>query len=209
VALVRRTLLALAAAALAGGPALASPAGPDGDDMSLGRASARIQVVEYASLACPHCAHFNEAIFPEFKKRYVDTGIARYTLKEFLTAPANVAAAGFLLARCAGPEKYFKVVDEVFRSQPRWQQGDIKPIFVEIGKANGVPEARFDACLSDKAAQDALQSRIQRHMADGVDATPTVFVNGKQVDVATIADLDAAMSEAIQEVAKAKPGGKR
>jgi protein-disulfide isomerase len=210
VALVRRTLLALAAAALVAGPAAASPGGPVADDMSLGSPKAPVEVVEYASAACPHCAHFNETVFPAFKAKYVDTGRVRYTLKEFLTAPANVAAAGFLLARCAGPDKYFKVLDEVFRSQPRWQSGNIKPIFVEIGAANGVSAEQFDACLTDKAAQDALQARIDRNMADGVEVTPTIFVNGKMIPndkEITLAVLD----EAIAEAAKARPraGGKR
>src|SRR3569623_1453685 len=70
------------------------------DDMSLGRPTAKIEVIEYASLSCPHCAHFNEAVFPSLKAKYIDTGLVRYTLKEMLTAPATVAAAGFLLARC-------------------------------------------------------------------------------------------------------------
>ena len=102
------------------------------DDMSMGSPTAKIQVIEYASLACPHCGHFNETVFPTLKAKYIDTGKVRYTLKEMLTEPTTVAAAGFLLARCAGPAKYFAVVDQVFRSQPRWISGNIKPIFQEI-----------------------------------------------------------------------------
>src|SRR5258707_14791544 len=132
----RRTAL-LAAAAFAATAALAAPA-PLPDDMSIGSAKAKIQVIEYASVGCPHCAHFNETVFAPFKAKWVDTGKARYTLKEMLTPPEQVAAAGFLLARCAGTAKYFKVVDEVFRSQPRWTDGKIKPVLEEIGKANGV-----------------------------------------------------------------------
>src|SRR4051812_10112335 len=126
--------LALAAAlALTASAALAAPAMPTEQpgDMSLGSPKAKVRVVEYASLSCPHCARFNDEVFPAFKAKYVDTGKVRYTLREMLPPPAEVAAAGFLLARCAGPGKYFKVVDEVFRSQSRWAEGDIKPIFVE------------------------------------------------------------------------------
>jgi protein-disulfide isomerase len=196
---LRRLVLALAAAALAGS-ALAAPA-PGPDDMSLGNPRAKIQVIEYASLSCPHCAHFNEAVFPALKARYIDTGKARFTLKEMLTAPAQVAAAGFLLARCAGPSKYFKVVDEVFRSQPRWQAGPVKPILVEIGKANGVDEPAFEACLKDQGALDALTARVHRASEqDKVDSTPTVFVNGKQLDPLPVnaAELDAAMAAALK-----------
>src|SRR6185312_5071476 len=106
----RRSVLLAAAALAVAGPALAAP-GPMPDDMSMGSPKANIQVLEYASLACPHCGHFNETIFPALKAKYIDTGKVRYTLKEMITEPATVAVAGFLIARCAGPDKYFTVVD--------------------------------------------------------------------------------------------------
>jgi protein-disulfide isomerase len=178
--------------------AVAAPT-PAADDMSLGSPKAKIQVIEYASLSCPHCARFNAETFPAFKAKYVDTGKVRYTLKEFLTPPENVAAAGFLMARCAGPAKYFKVVDEVFRSQPRWQSGSIKPILMEIGAANGLNEAQFNACLSDPKAQEALNARMKRAVEqDKVTGTPTIFVNGKEVGAGEISlqQLDAAIAAA-------------
>ena len=119
----RRAALTLAASAAALGVApawasrLAWPAAPG--DMSLGDPKARIHVVEYLSLSCPHCAHFNETVFPALKAKYVDKGRVYYTVRELLTPPENVAAAGFLMARRAGPARYFTVVDQVFRSQPR------------------------------------------------------------------------------------------
>jgi protein-disulfide isomerase len=183
---------------LAAGAAIAAPVALP-DDMSLGNPKAKIEVIEYASLSCPHCAHFNEAIFPTLKAKYIDTGKVRYTLKEMLTEPATVAAAGFLLARCAGPEKYFKVVDEVFRSQARWQQGNIKPILQEIGVANGIDAAKFDACMQDQAAINAVTARAQRAAEqDGVNSTPTLFINGKRIENTpqTPADLDAAIAAA-------------
>ena len=198
--LSRRPFVAavLVAGVLAAGVAIAAPAAAP-DDMSMGNPKAKIEVIEYASLSCPHCAHFNEAVFPTLKAKYIDTGKVRYTLKEMLTEPATVAAAGFLLARCAGPDKYFKVVDEVFRSQPRWQQGNIKPILEEIGAANGVDAAKFDACLKDQAAIDAVTARAQRAAEqDGVNSTPTLFINGKRIENTplTPADLDAAIAAA-------------
>lgn len=196
----RRLIALAAAAALVAGGALAAPAALP-DDMSLGNPKAKVQVIEYASLSCPHCAHFNETIFAPFKAKWVDTGKARYTLKEMLTPPAQLAAAGFLLARCAGPKKYFKVVDDVFRSQPRWEAGKVKAVMVEIGAANGVTESQFNACLSDEAAQDALNARAQRAAElDGVNSTPTIFINGKQLDPLpqTPAEMDAAIAAALK-----------
>jgi protein-disulfide isomerase len=202
-AFTRRLVLAIAAALVAA-PAMAAPAAAP-DDMSLGNPKAKIHVIEYASLSCPHCAHFNETVFAPFKAKWVDTGKVRYTLKEMLTPPQQLAAAGFLMARCAGPAKYFKVVDEVFRSQPRWEGGKVKPIFVEIAAANGVSEAKFNACLTDKAGQDALNARAMRAaQVDKVDSTPTLFINGKRIDVLpqTPAEMDALI------LAAQKPGGR-
>jgi protein-disulfide isomerase len=170
------------------------------DDMSLGDPKARIQMIEYASMACPHCGHFNENVFPTLKSKYIDTGKVRYTLKEMITEPATVAVAGFLIARCAGPDKYFTVVDQVFRSQTRWNQGNIKPIFQEIAAANGVDETHFAACLQDQNAADAVARRAERaQQQDGVDSTPTLFINGKKVDAPqTAEELDALMAKYVK-----------
>jgi protein-disulfide isomerase len=196
--LTRRSALIAAAAALAAGAALAAPvAAPD--DMSLGNPKAKIEIIEYASLSCPHCGHFNDAVFPALKAKYIDTGKVHYTLKEMLTEPANVAAAGFLLARCAGPDKYFTVVDQVFRSQPRWTQGNVKPILAEIGAVNGVDAAHFDACLQNQAEVDAVMSRAQRAAdQDGVNSTPTLFINGKKIETVPLTpqELDATIAAA-------------
>ena len=198
--LTRRAALAIAAA-FAAGSVMAAPAALP-DDMSLGNPKARIHVIEYASLSCPHCAHFNETVFAGFKTRWVDTGKARYTLKEMLTAPEQVAAAGALLARCAGPAKYFKVIDEVFRSQPRWADGKIKSVLMEIAAANGVSADQFNACMQDQAALDALTLRAKRAFeVDGVDSTPTVFVNGVKLNPLpqSPAEMDAAIAKVLKK----------
>lgn len=193
----RRDVLAAAVALAFAAPALAAPAP---GDMTIGSARAPVEVVEYLSLTCGHCAHFNEEVFPALKAKYIDTGKIRWTFRELPTPPQQVAAAGFLMARCAGgPEKYAKVVDEVLRSQPRWTQGNIKPIFVEIGKANGLSEAQFEACLSDEAAVTALEGRVRYAIeTDKVNSTPTFFVNGKRVESAhmTLAEMEAAIDAA-------------
>lgn len=172
-------------------------------DMNLGNPRAPVRVVEYLSLTCPHCAHFNEATWPAFKAKYVDTGRVYYTIRELLTAPAQVAAAGFLMARCGDGSRYFTIVDQVFRSQSRWQSGQIKPIFVEIAKANGLTEAQFNACLTDEKGQDALEKRIQYATeTDHVTGTPTFFVNGVMLpnqEVPSLEVLDAAIADALKK----------
>lgn len=200
-AFTRRAAIAAAAATAAGAaaPAWAQFKAAPGD-MSLGDPKAPVHVVEYLSLTCPHCAHFHADVFPAFKAKYIDTGRVHFTIRELLTAPPQVAAAGFMLARCDGGKSYFKIVDEVFRSQVRWQSGSIKPIFVEIAKNNGLTEAQFEACITDPKAQEALQARLEYATGtDKVTGTPTFFVNGVQLpnqETPTLADLDAAIARA-------------
>jgi len=207
-ALTRRAAIASAAAgaAVAAAPGWAAVKAAPGD-MSLGKPTAPVHVVEYLSLSCPHCAHFHEEVFPAFKAKYIDTGKVYFTIRELLTAPAQVAAAGFLLARCNGGTRYFPIVDQVFKSQSRWQQGSIKPIFIEIAKANGMTEAQFEACLTDETASAALESRLEYATGtDKVTGTPTFFVNGVVMPndhVPTLAELDAAIAKAL------KPTGRR
>jgi protein-disulfide isomerase len=181
-----------AQAKAAAGKAVAASA-----DMSLGSPRAKVQVIEYASLSCPHCARFNNEVFPAFKAKYVDTGQVRYTLRELLTPPAEVAAYGFLMARCAGPKSYFKVVDEVFKSQPRWADGQIEPIFLQIAKDNGLSKEQLNACITSKANQAALRARVEAAVNAGVNSTPTFIINGKKHEgEMTLEELDAAIAEA-------------
>ena len=158
---IRRTVLGAAALTLAAGPALAGvPAEAVNGDMSLGNPKARVQVVEYASAACSHCAHANEAVFPTLKTKYIDTGRVHYTLKEFLTPPPEVAAAGFLVARCGGRAKYFTILDQVFRSQAKWRADNIGQVITDVGVANGLTVEQVNSCLTDPAAQAALNKRV-------------------------------------------------
>jgi protein-disulfide isomerase len=210
--LTRRIALAAAALALAG-PALAGvPADAVQGDMSLGNPNAKVQVTEYASAACPHCAHFDETVFPEFKAKYIDTGRVHYTLKEFLTSPAQVAAAGFLLARCGGKEKYFPILHAVFKSQAEWKPGaDLMSIFLKVGQANGLSEEQVRGCLADQAALDALNARVRAAVeTDKINQTPTLVVNGKSLEGVSLSDLDAAIAAAERTApsAPAKKGRK-
>jgi protein-disulfide isomerase len=206
-----RALLLAAAIALAGAPALAAPAVLPGD-MTLGNPKAGVEVIEYASVACPHCAHFNETVLTPFRAKWVDTGKVHFALKEMLTASPTVAMAGFLIARCAGPGKYFKVVDDIYRSQPQWREGQIKGVLQHIAADNGVDEAHFNACLQDQAAIEAVNARNQRASEqDGVDSTPTVFVNGRKLDTLpqTPAEMDAVIAAAAPKAgASQKKGGR-
>jgi protein-disulfide isomerase len=179
--------------------------------MTQGSPKAKIEVIEYASVACPHCAHFSETVLVPFKVKWVDTGKVRFTLKEMLTASPTVAMAGFLIARCAGPTRYFKVVDDIYRSQSQWVDGQIKPVLQKVAADNGLDEARFNACLQDQAAVDGINQRAQRAFEqDGVDSTPTLFINGRKIDPlpTSPAEMDTALAAAKPVAPAGKKGGR-
>lgn len=196
----RRLLIALTlvGALFAAGQATAANLA---EQMTLGDPKAKIEVVEYASASCPHCARFALNVFPDLKKKYIDTGKVHFTFREMLTPPTEVAAAGFMLARCVPPAKYFTVLDGVFISQMQWEEGNIRQSLVNVAEANGLTEAQFDACVSDAAALKALNIRVAKFTTmDKVDSTPTLFVNGKRLEAGvnelSIADVDAAIAHA-------------
>ena len=193
----RIAVAALGALALAGGPALAAPL--DGD-MSLGDPKAKVQVIEYASVTCTHCAAFNRDVFPAFRKKYIDTGKVHYVLREVPTPPAQVAAAGFLTARCAGKDKYFGVVDSIFNAQQEmFTTGDMRGILLRTAQSAGMTEEKFNACITDEAALKALNERVEKAVkVDKITATPSFMINGKKLKEGemTMAELDAAVAEA-------------
>src|SRR3954453_11628664 len=179
--------LLIAAVAVAGlslaGCNKGGASGASAGDMSLGPADAKVKVVEYASASCSHCARFNNTVFPAFKAKYIDPGKVHYTLKEFLTPPEEVAAAGFLVARCAGKDKYFTVLDAIYKNQAEmFQTGDFSGGLLRIAQSSGMTEDQFNKCVSVPDALKALNARVQKAINDDkITGTPTFFVNGKKV----------------------------
>lgn len=178
---------ALTAAALTAMATLAGCGGSSGGaaegDMALGAPEgAKVTVVEYASVTCGHCAAWQEQVWPEFKTRYIDTNKVRYVFREFPTPPADIAAAGFLIARCAGEDKYFDVIHEIMASQREWQAGVApRSTLVRVAAGAGLSEQEFQACVSDEDAIKAMDARVKAGIDAGVTGTPTFIVNGTRV----------------------------
>ena len=197
--IARRIFLVLAVAGLMGAcsQAGAAGAGKGGDgENSMGNAKAKVTMIEYASVTCPHCARFNEDVFPAFKAKYIDTGKVRYIFREFLTPPQQVAAAGFLMARCAGKDKYFSVVDAIFHSQQEMftQGGDVRGVLFRIGRSAGLTDDKINSCIQDEKALKDLNDRFEKAInVDKIDGTPTFVINGKKLESGekTLAQLDA------------------
>ncbi|MEL6365672.1 MAG: DsbA family protein [Pseudomonadota bacterium] len=200
----RAAFLSLAALALAacGGSDGSAPSASESaaasdillpDDMIIGAADAPVTIIEYASVTCPHCATFHSRVYPTIKSEYVDTGKVRFVFREFPTAPANLAMAGFVMARCvaerAGEERegeaYFGVVGALFASQSSWLYGenaDPRGEFLKVAGEAGLSEAELETCLSNQETVETIGAIIEdgRTTYD-ITGTPSFVVDGQLV----------------------------
>ena len=200
--------LALAASLSAGLLSLALPAGAQtgpavrADDMILGNARAPVTVVEYGSAACGSCAAWAKDVYPAFKAKYIDTGKVRYVFREVITEPPQLAAAGFMLARCAGKDKYFSTLEQVFLAQEEvFRTGDIKAPLLAVAAKVGMTEPQFMACVTDENGVKALDARTKEwEKSADITATPTFDINGKRYRGGqSMAQLDAAIAAATKK----------
>jgi protein-disulfide isomerase len=152
-------------------------------DMALGPANASVTITEYASMTCPHCAAFNDNVFPKIKSEYIDTGKVRYVFREF---PLDIkAAAGSMLARCIARDdagKYFAVIDMLFKQQNDWVTKNTTETLARIGKQAGLSQQAVEACLKDQALLDkiAADQKFANEVLK-VNSTPTFFINGEML----------------------------
>jgi protein-disulfide isomerase len=180
----------------------------EGPEYVMGAPKAKVTLVEYASASCPHCARFDVQEFPALKAKYIDTGKVRYVFREFLTAPEQLAAIGFLLARCGGEAKYWTALDQFFHDQTEiYTTREVQGVVLRIAKSVGLSESQIEACIDSKPALDALNARMQTALNAKINSTPTFLINGvefhgppgKEVDVA---DLSAAIDPLLAPVHK-------
>jgi protein-disulfide isomerase len=166
-------------------------------DRILGKAEAPITIIEYASLTCPHCAHFDVTVLPKLKEKWIDTGKAKLILRDYpLDEPALRAA---MVARCAPADRFYPLIDTFFAQQEHWVTSrDYRAALEKLVKLGGMSDKEFKACISDKKLEDQVaQSRLIASQQLGVDATPTFFINGKKFDGApTVEAFDQALSGA-------------
>lgn len=157
-------------------------------EITLGEEDAPVTIVEYASWTCPACLQFHNDVVGNLKEDYVETGKVRYVFREFPTAPANISVAGFAIARCAGEDRYYDVLDELFSRQTAIlslarQGGQVKQALQQIAANHGITdEAEFDACLNNSDIRRAISASVAAGDEAGVNATPTLFLNGEQLE---------------------------
>ena len=159
-------------------------------EMTLGEEKAPIQVIEYMSMTCPHCANFHNKTFDAIKTKYVDTGKVRFIIREFPFDP--VATAAFMLARSnpqdpkqlAAPAQYFAMVSMLFKQQRAWAapaDGNVRNALLQSVKLAGYSQQTFEATLTNQKLLDDVNATAKRGADEfGVNSTPTFLINGKK-----------------------------
>jgi protein-disulfide isomerase len=226
-----RAAVAVVAAALCLTPVAASAAKPppqrdwsrtvlataDGG-FRMGNPNARVKLIEYGSLACPHCRHFEETGYKPLVQGYVRTGRVSYEFRNLLLNAPDISVS--LLAHCAGPAKFFPMSEVVFATQPQWfdriakmsdaQKAEIEKMSdvqrtVRLGEIAGFPQiaARFGVtpawarqCLSDPKGLERLLNMTKAAEDSGINHTPTFLINGKVTDAATWEQLEPQLKKA-------------
>lgn len=184
-------------------------------DMVLGDADAPIEIIEYASLTCSHCAAFHADVLPKLKEKYVKTGKVKIVFRHFLLNYVDMEAS--IVARCASEKKYFPLLGLLFKRQDSWFQTSKYKEFVDqygkdaagdkfsehtrgevdkVAKMAGISSARADECRADPKIREYLmgiyKEGVEKYKVRG---TPAVYVNGKAVEANTYEAVEKAIED--------------
>jgi protein-disulfide isomerase len=149
-------------------------------DRILGNADAKVEIIEYASLTCSHCAQFHAGALPQLKERYIDTGKAKLIFRNFPLDGLSLKAAA--LAQCMPEQSYFAFLNILFTNQAQWANAaEPEKVLTQYAKLGGLSEANATACMNDTKIMDDLSNvRLDAEKAFGVNGTPTFIVGGKK-----------------------------
>ncbi|MEO1028860.1 MAG: thioredoxin domain-containing protein [Pseudomonadota bacterium] len=213
--ILRRTALAAGLAivlAACGGPSEPEANADNGatanaalTDLGLGPEDAKVVLVEYASITCPTCQYYHNQVILPIVKPYAERGDIRYVFREFPTPPENISIAGSVVARCAGDDKFFDVVDDLFRTQQgimaAARQGSWGDALEVLAARHGLDSDAYRACLKNPDLRIAVDNARRKGFDQGVKGTPTFFLNDVLLENVSSPDamqaaLDAAIAEA-------------
>lgn len=150
-------------------------------DKVLGSPDAPVEMIAYESLTCPHCASFHAEAWQTIKSTYVDTGKLRFVYRDFPFDPVGLRAG--MMARCLGNERYFGMIEILYKTQAQWATAD-DPLaaLAGIGRLAGLSAEGFEACMANQALMDGILERRQAGERDfEVSSTPTFFINGHKI----------------------------
>ena len=171
-------------------------------DMTLGAADAPIEIIEYGSFTCPHCAAFHAEQYQQLKTDYIDTGKVRFTFREVYFDRFGLWAS--MIARCGGELRFFGIHDILYATQSEWTAGGDPAMIAEnlrkIGLTAGLDTAMLDACLSDATQAQTLVAWFEENAArDGIEGTPTFFINGTKYANMAYAEMAAILDAELAE----------
>ena len=173
------------------------------DDYILGDVNAPVTLMEYASVACPACANWHSAVYPEFREKYVETGKVKYVFRPFPTARISMADTGHMLAYCGKREVYFTNIKLQFDRQRQLidmlQNDRGREAYISLAKASGLSEDEFISCLQNEDIRERYEMVVQTGIDMGVTGTPSFFVNGEKVSGFLLEDLEKEILPALGE----------
>jgi protein-disulfide isomerase len=161
-------------------------------EMVQGAQDAPVEMIEYASYTCPHCAAFHEGPYKQLKKDFIDTGKVKLIYREVYFDRYGLWAS--MIARCAGPEKFFGITDLLYSGQSDWARAGGPTEIVEelrkVGRLAGLDNDTLEACLQDANKAQTLVTWYQENAEEhGIESTPSFIVNGKKVSNQSYADF--------------------
>jgi len=173
-------------------------------EMIQGNPDAPVQVLEYASYTCPHCASFHANQYQQIKENYIDTDLIGFTYREVYFDQPGLWAS--MVARCGGEMRFFGISNLLYENQQGWARaGDgaaISAALRQIGKVAGLSDAELDTCMSDAdQAQELMAWYRSNADADDVQGTPTFFINGEEYSNMNYADFAAVLDEKLAQAA--------
>ena len=148
-----------------------------------GKSNAKITIIAYESLTCSHCADFHKNVYPELKKNYIDTGLAKIEFRHF---PLDVAAFNAAkIAQCSN-EQSLEILESLYLNQNKWIKGstveDINNNLKKYLKNSGF-KIDFEKCINNQKIEDfVLNDRIEGAKNFKINATPTIIINNKKFE---------------------------
>lgn len=150
---------------------------PGHGEMVLGAENAPVTIVEFASASCPHCAAFHADVFVPLERDYIAKGKVRFIFREY---PHNdMGLAAFMVARSVPKDKYFAILDVIFRTQNTWLQNPLHELR-DIAKQSGLTETQFDALLKNSELAGAIRAVVHAASELGVNGVPALFINSER-----------------------------
>ena len=148
-----------------------------------GQSNAKITIIAYESLTCSHCADFHKNVYPQLKKEYIDTGLAKI---EFRHLPLDIAAFNAAkIAQCSN-EQSLEILESLYLNQKEWVRGStVEDINNNLKKhlKNAGFNIDFEKCINNKKIEDfVLNDRIEGSKSFDINATPTIIINNKKFE---------------------------